>query len=129
MAHLIKTITTLFLCITLFGCSSLADTRMAEGTGQKQTFNKDFDVVWRTSIDVLNTMNLPLAEENKSQGYILAKTGVSFGSYGENIAVFIKKSGANQVTVEVVSKRVLATTIFAPDWSQDILQRISARLN
>ena len=129
MRHLIKTIAPLLLCLILSGCSSLADTRMAEGTGQKQTFNRDFDVVWRASIDVLNTMNLPLAEENKSQGYILAKTGVSFTSYGENIAVFIKKTGSNQVTVEVVSKRVLATTIFAPDWSKDVLQRISARLN
>ena len=129
MGHLIKTITSLLLCLILSGCSSLADTRMSEGTGQKQTFNRDFDVVWRASIDVLNEMKLPLAEENKSQGYILAKTGVSFTSYGENIAVFIKKSGANQVTVEVVSKRVLATTIFAPDWSKDVLQRISARLN
>ena len=129
MRNLTKTITSLLLCLILSGCSSLADTRMAEGAGQKQTFNRDFDVVWRASIDVLNTMNLPLAEENKSQGYILAKTGVSFGSYGENIAVFIKKTGSNQVTVEVVSKRVLATTIFAPDWSKDVLQRISARLN
>jgi len=61
MRHLIKSIASLLLCLILSGCSSLADTRMAEGTGQKQTFNKDFDIVWRASIDVLNEMKLPLA--------------------------------------------------------------------
>jgi hypothetical protein len=117
------------ILINFSGCTTLADAKMAEGTGQRQIYNKDYDTVWKMSIEVLNSMNLPLAEQSKSQGYILAQTSISLVSYGENIAVFIKKRGANETSVEVVSKRVMTTNIFAPDWSKDILQRLSAKLN
>lgn len=117
------------ISINFSGCTTLADAKMAEGTGQRQIYNKDFDTVWKASINVLNSMNLPLAEQSKSQGYILAQTSISLVSYGENIAVFVKKRGANETSVEVVSKRVMTTNLFAPDWSKDILQRLSAKLN
>ena len=117
------------ISMSFSGCTTLADAKNAEGTGQKQIYNKDFDTVWKASLEVVNSMNLPLAEQSKTQGYILAQTSISMFSYGENVAVFIKKRGANETSVEVVSKRVVTTTVFAPDWSKDILQRLSAKLN
>ena len=111
------------------GCTTLADTRNAEGTGVKQVYSKEYDQVWKASISALNSLGLAIASENKSDGYILAQRGMTAFSYGENIAVFVKRRGDKQVTVEVVSKKAMTTNVFAPDWIGDIFNRISTQLN
>ena len=111
------------------GCTTLADARMAEGTGVKQIYQKDFDSVWKVSISSLNSLGLAIASENKGDGYILAQRGMSAFSYGENVAVFIKKRSEKETSVEIVSKRALATNVFAPDWTADIFSRISMQVN
>ncbi len=116
--------------VTFFtGCTTLADVRNAEGTGVKQTYSKDYDQVWKASISALNSLGLAIASENKSDGYILAQRGMTAFSYGENIAVFVKRRGDKQVSVEVISKKAMTTNVFAPDWTGDIFNRISAQLN
>lgn len=116
--------------VTFFtGCTTLADARNAEGTGVKQTYSKDYDQVWKASISSLNSLGLAIASENKSDGYILAQRGMTAFSYGENIAVFVKRRGDKQVSVEVVSKKAMTTNVFAPDWTGDIFNRISSQLN
>jgi uncharacterized lipoprotein len=117
------------LCLALLsGCSTLADTKKSEGVGKRVTYSKSMDEVWPLAILSLNDVGLDVIEENKSQGYVLAKKGMSAFSYGENVAIFVKKIDNSNTSVEVVSKRVLATTVFAKDWTDEIFMKLNARI-
>jgi hypothetical protein len=110
------------------GCTTLADTKKTEGSGKRITYSKTVEELWPMAIYALQDLGLDVIEENRSQGYVLAKKGISAFSYGENIAVFIKKIDNSKTSVEVSSKRVLATTVFAKDWTDDIFSKIEARI-
>ena len=53
---------------------------------------------------------------------------MTLGSYGENVAVFVRKKTDNETNVEVVSKKSMATNIFAPDWTEDVFKEIDIAL-
>lgn len=110
------------------GCTTLADARKAEGEGVKRTYQATFKQAWDASISALSRLQLSIASENQEKGYILAQRGISAFSYGENIALFVKKQNDAECSVEVVSKRAMTTNIFAPDWSQDIHKEIALQL-
>jgi hypothetical protein len=117
-----------FTTLLIAGCSTLADTKKSEGVGKRVTYSKSIDEVWPLAILSLNDVGLDVIEENKSQGYVLAKKGISAFSYGENVAIFVKKVDNSNTSVEVVSKRVLATTVFAKDWTDEIFVKLNARI-
>lgn len=111
---------TLF-CVALFlsGCATLADSVSSKGTGQFRIYEKDFDTVWSAVLDVIKVSKLQLVSENKGDGEILAQRGLSALSYGENVAIFVEKQGSEVKTrVEVVSKKALATNVFATNWEK-----------
>ena len=106
------------------GCATMADARYARGQGQSQVFNAPFETVWKAVPQALVSLGLPVAADNKQEGYILAERGISAFSLGEKVAVFIERVDGNRTKVEVVSKRAMATNIFAPDWAPEVLQRV-----
>jgi len=111
------------LCISVLqGCTTLADARKAEGQGVIKVYKANVETTWQKSLQVLSKLKLETATENKQDGYILAQRGMGFFqmSYGENVAIFLRPKAVNQTEVEVISKRVMATNIFAPDWAVDI---------
>ena len=110
------------------GCTTLGDARKAEGEGVKRTYQATFKQTWDASLASLTRLKLSIASENQEKGYILAQRGMSAFSYGENIALFVKRQNDAACTVEVVSKKAMATNIFAPDWSEDINKEIAMRL-
>ncbi len=86
------------------GCATLADARAAKGTGLARIY--------------------PASREA-----FLAENGWSGFSYGERVAVFVDAmNGEPRTRVEVVSKRVLATTVFGPDWQLPILDKLDEKL-
>jgi hypothetical protein len=112
------------------GCATLADARAGKGTGMAREYPASLDKVWGTIPSVLIELQLPLVGENKQEGYILAQRGVTLGSYGENVAIFVEQStGGGKTKVEVVSKKAMATNIFAPDWAKSILDKLSDKFN
>ena len=118
----------IFLTLTLLlaGCTTLADARLAKGTGSKQTYSNGYDNTWNAAICSLNRNGLSIASENKSEKTILAQRGITAFSYGENIAVFVEPVSKKETSVEVVSKKAMQTNIFAPDWSKNILAGVNA---
>lgn len=111
------------------GCSNLADARAAKGTGVSREYAATADATWTAVPQVLKEISLPLVTENRQQGYILAQRGLSMLSYGENVAIFIDSVANTVMTkVEVVSKKAMATNIFAPDWSKEILDALEKKL-
>ncbi|MFN5350542.1 MAG: hypothetical protein ACK499_09670 [Betaproteobacteria bacterium] len=125
-----------FASFTLFaaalftsGCSNLADARAAKGTGVSREYAATADATWTAVPEVLKEISLPLVTADRQQGYILAQRGLSMLSYGENVAIFIDSVANTVMTkVEVVSKKAMATNIFAPDWSKEILDALEKKL-
>lgn len=123
-----KVITFSLITVLLGGCTTLADARLAKGTGMKQSYESPYDNTWKAVICSLNGRGLSIADENRTEGYVLAQRGMTAFSYGENIAVFVKRQSKNQTEVEVVSKKAMETNIFAPDWGKDVLSGITGCL-
>jgi hypothetical protein len=110
------------------GCTTLSDARNAEGEGVKRTYQATVKQTWEASLTALRNLNLSVASENEQKGYILAQRGMTAFSYGENVALFIRKRDETNCTVEVVSKKAVMGNIFAPDWSADIHKEIVSQL-
>ena len=111
------------------GCSTLADSRAAKGTGVAREYAAPIDVVWKTVPTVLAELSLPMVADNRQEGYVLAQRGVTAFSYGENVAIFVETAnGVTKTRVEVVSKRALATNFIAPDWGKSILDKLDEKL-
>jgi hypothetical protein len=118
----------LSILLTAIGCSSLSEIRNLEGEGKKNTYQKSVDEIWPIVILSVNDLGIPIIETNKESGYILAKRGMSVGSYGENIAIFVKKQNDSLTSIEIISKRRLATTVFATDWTDSFFIMLENRL-
>ena len=118
------------VCMVLFstGCSTMADAKAGKGTGTSQTFAAASDRVWQVLPDAVKSTGLDYVSGNKDQGYALAQRGLSLFSYGENVVIFIDKPTTESTKVEVVSKKAMATNIFAPDWARPILDKIAEML-
>jgi hypothetical protein len=114
---------------SLSGCSTLADARAAKGTGVSRTYAASSDRVWQVMPQVLSEVGLQMVGDNKGEGYILAQRGITAFSYGENVAIFVETvSGVTTTRVEVVSKKAMATNVFAPSWEKDILDKLDQKL-
>ena len=116
--------------VLLAGCSTVSDVKEAKGEGVTRTFDYDYDQVWEASVFSVRALGLPIVASDKTDdaGSILASTPMQGTTWGENVAVFIEPDGPDKSTVEVISKRVLATNIFAEDWTDPLLSRISSKL-
>ena len=118
----------LSVLLAVTGCSSLSEIRNFEGEGKKITYQKNVDEIWPLVILSVNDLGIPIIETNKESGYVLAKRGMSVGSYGENIAIFVKKQNESVTSVEIISKRRVATTVFATDWTDSFFMMLENRL-
>jgi hypothetical protein len=111
------------------GCSTLADARAGKGSGVSRIYEAPTETVWKTMPTVLSEVGLQMVGDNKSEGYILAQRGITAFSYGENVAIFIESvGGITKTRVEAVSKKAMATNIFAPSWEKDILDKLDEKL-
>jgi uncharacterized lipoprotein len=115
-----KLIGILLMLMFVTGCTTLADARRAEGEGVKHVYKADFDTAWGAITKALEKYKLAIATESKSEGYFLAQNSMSLLSYGENVAIFAKRKAETTTEIEIVSKRVLTTNVFASDWSKTI---------
>ncbi len=125
---LVKTLIPILAILFITGCSTMADSIAAKGTGPYRIYEQNKDEVWREAINAVNSTELDLVSENKQSGVILAQRSMSVFSYGENVAIFVEDYEDKQCRVEVVSKKAMSTNIFAPDWSESIFDYLDARL-
>lgn len=121
---------TAFLALLLSaGCASMADATAARGTGTAHVYDQPFDAVWDALSASVKETDLVIVSENKETGTLLAKRSMTAFSYGENVAIFVDRvTGKVSTRVEIVSKRVLATNITAPDWDAKLFKALDARL-
>lgn len=111
------------------GCATLADAQAAKGTGTSREYSAPMEKVWSAIPAVLADLHLPLVSQNRAEGTMLAQRGVTPFSYGENVAIFVEPiASSTRTRVEIVSKKAMATNVFAPDWSSEILDKLGEKL-
>ncbi len=125
---LIKPLSALFIVFAVLfqsGCATVSDAEAARGTGEVRVYPSSKDLVWDVLMDVLGTTDLKIVSQNKGDGMILARRGVTEFSFGENVAIFVEptKDGAS-TRVELVNKRAVESNNTAADWATIIFNRL-----
>ena len=110
------------------GCTTLADSIASKGTGKYKVYEKTKEEVWPVAKEAVSSVGLKLISAQEKSDMILAQRGVTFFSYGENVAIFVEEAENNTCRVEVVSKKSMETNIFAPDWSNSIFRYLDNKL-
>ena len=77
--------------------------------------------------DAIKAAGLQFVSGNREDRSILAQRGITAFSYGENVAIFVEKVEDVKSSVEVVSKKAMATNIFAPDWAKPIFEQLDKK--
>lgn len=110
------------------GCASTETVKEATGQGLSHNYPYAYEPVYNATLSAAKTKKLEVVENDKSGGRLLFSHGVTWWSWGERIAVFIKPVAANTTEVEVVSKPVLSPLNFPPDWQKILLEQIDVEL-
>ena len=103
-------------CGWLTACASIDSVKDARGKGVKRTFKQPYDEVYAATLAAAARKKLELVSATRATGAILLSNGASLGSLGERIAVFVSRLGDRVTSVEVVSRPVMSTLSFPPDW-------------
>jgi hypothetical protein len=118
-------------CGWLAACASIDSVSAARGQGVKRTFKQSYDDVYAAALVAAARKKLELVSATHTTGAILLSNGASLGSLGERIAVFVNRLGDSVTSVEVVSRPVVPTLSFPPDWPLllfgDIEEELTAR--
>ena len=112
------------------GCATISTVRQAQGTGTEKVYSVPLSDLSSKARKALGVLGLQIVEtetsEDGKQVSILAEKGLSEFSYGERVAIFLTEVGPQQTQVEVVSKKVLATNVFARTWTADIFKTLDS---
>jgi hypothetical protein len=120
-----------FLAALLGGCASpktVQEVKAAQGHGVTRVYQAAPDRVHAAVLAAAKAKGLDVVEDDPAKGRVILSHGVTALSWGEKIGVFIKPSGANATQVEVVSKPVMETLNFPPDWPKIMLDQIGIEL-
>jgi len=116
------------LAILVGGCASTETVKEAEGEGSSRTYNYAYEPVYNATLVAAKVKELEVVESDKESGRVILSHGITLWSWGERIAVFIKRVGDDTTEVEIISKPVLAPLNFPPDWQQILLEQIAVEL-
>lgn len=115
----------LFIPLFSTGCATFERLENPEGTGTKKVFQRDFEVVWKTSVNVLEGSSLRIDISDKGDGFILAKRELGSSNWSEKVAVFVRRLSGRATTVEVLSKTSVPGNSLAMEWPEKVLAGIS----
>jgi hypothetical protein len=110
------------------GCASTETVKDAKGQGVTRVYSHAYEAVFNSTIAAAREKKLDIVESDKQGGRLILSNGVTWLSWGERIAVFIKAISPNSTQVEIVSKPVLSPLNFPPDWQQILLDQIESGL-
>ena len=115
----------------LSGCGTMAVDNAAtgKGTGMSRTYSDSYETVWQTIPEAITSLGLHVVSTNRDEGFILAEHSMNFmTSVGERVAVYVDKIDDFHTRVEVVSRRLVATHILAPNWEGPVLNKLGELL-
>jgi hypothetical protein len=100
----------------LAGCQTLGDVIWAHdhGEGTVHVYPVDTDQAWQIALTVLRWAGSAAIEEQRDQGYMLARRGPTPLTLGAVMGVWVEPAGQGQTKVTVVTKRRFAGDITTP---------------
>jgi hypothetical protein len=117
----------LLVLLAVAGCTTMDRATKARGTGDKITYQASFDQVWSAMPDVIKAVGLQYLSADRDEHMFLAKRGITFSSWGENVAIFVEKVSDSETCVEVISKKVVVTNIAARNWEWPIFAELNKK--
>lgn len=129
MTKLSSIIVILFVFACLTGCNTVSSMKYTQGQGFRKTYEFSYEQVWSVVPKAVKKTGGSISESNKSEGRYIVSFGPSLRSWGQNLAIFIKKTASDKAKVEVVSKDVaLLNDPWTIDRSQEMLNAIEDSL-
>lgn len=112
------------------GCTTINGIKNSQGHGVQRIYSQPYDKVYRASLNAIQHLDgFSLLEDNKEKGMIIAThSSCDSASSGERVAIFINRVDEQQTKMEVVSKAIVKTHLFAPHWESQIFQLIDMQL-
>jgi uncharacterized lipoprotein len=124
-----------FALVASAGCSTLADTRAAKGSGQARVYNAPFEQVWNAVPEALKELGVKEEGVNKNAGYVVARSPMMVGEkvpvagVSDNLAIFVDKGdNARQTRVEVVARSSVPLNPLSKKWEARVLDKLSEKL-
>ena len=110
-------------------CATVGGLENAQGDGEISYYRADAESVLDASVIALSDLGLRIARVDDETGHVAAQAGAGLWSYGEVIGVFVRPSirDSSVCTVEVVSRKRLATNVLAKNWETEVLERLDAQ--
>lgn len=71
----------------------------------------DYDNAFEKAKRILKMIRVKAIKDNKNEGIIVAETGLSWKSFGENLLLEFKKLNDNQTQIRILSKSKIRTTM------------------
>jgi hypothetical protein len=118
-----------FFAVVAGGCASTETVKEAKGQGVSRTYPYAYESVYNATIAAARTKELEVVENDKANGRLIFSHGVTWLSWGEKIAVFVKALATTSTEVEIVSKPLMSPLNFPPDWQQILLDQIDVELH
>ncbi len=113
---------------TLAACASVDTVKDARGQGVKRTFRQPYDDVYAATLAAVARKKLEVVSTTRETGTVLLSNGPSLVSLGERIAIFVTRLNDKSTTVEVVSRPLVPTVSFPPDWPELLFGEIEEAL-
>lgn len=126
---MIRTAAIVLALSLLSACTTPSDVVNAKGEGKTVVYEKKYDEVWNAAALSVYDLRLNILVNDKKTGKIIAMRGAGGFTAGENVAVFVEQITPEKTSVEVVSKKALATNITARDWTNHIFAQLNTKLN
>ena len=122
-----------FLVVGLIGgCASLGGLRSAPlDEGELRSYPVTLGTAVPAARAAVRVVGLDVEDTtwvDSTTWMLLATRAGGFSSYGELVRVVVHGTASDAVAVRVVSRRRLATNVFAPDWTGAILTRLDQAL-
>jgi len=117
------------LCSLTAACATVGGLESARGQGDVSYYRSDPETVFDASVIALSDLGLSIARLDREAGHAAAEASGGMWSYGEVVGVFVRRSDRDDAvcSVEVVSRKRLATNVLAKNWEDDVLERIDAQ--
>lgn len=110
--------------LLLAGCQSMSDVK--PGDGRKATIiGKSYDAVWAAAEKVADE-HFEIRERDKARGVISGERTVSMFGWGAWVGIYITPpaAGADNYTVEVVSRKKLSGNVGEQGWEKKVLRDV-----
>jgi uncharacterized protein YceK len=121
---------TLFLLISISGCSTINSLSPGSGGSIFEIRNKSYTDIWK-AINRTASRSLTIVQSDKEKGELRAEKAATLFTWGEVVGVFVSPpyNGANVYTVEIQSLKRMKPQLTGQDWTVTMKAGILAELD